>query len=277
MFKTAALPFNETERSKEVDGLAVLYTDQSEIYNDFVTLASEVSGCRLSFLNLLNSETQWSLTCSGMGEEEFDKMREMPRSVSFCQYALLSNKPLIVNDTLQDKIFSSHPFVIGDPFIRFYAGFPLISSSGNILGTLCLIDLGVKEFETEIISILGKIARRVTSSLELYSKNIHGYASKVLEIFHLLKLIKSDIQISECAELIEYLITNDVTKINNKFYQELLSLGEIKVNAEGDLDAGNHLITVKEKLNIGKNEIKKVFSSPTILQSQLDQLGELLD
>ena len=42
--------------------------------------------------------------------------------------------------------FRDHPFVVGAPHIRFYAGAPVHSSDGFLLGTLCLIDTEPRQF-----------------------------------------------------------------------------------------------------------------------------------
>ena len=211
MFQKASFPFNESERAQEVDNLSVLFTDQAETYNDFVELAAEISGCTLSFVNLLNRDIQWSLTCAGMEDTEFNKMRKIPRSDSFCQYALLSNKPLLIEDTTTSKIFSKHPFVLNEPNIRFYAGFPLISTNGNILGTLCLIDFVPKTINQEISSILVKVARRVTSSLQINAKNINQYALKIINLLEDINKIKCGLDLKSTIQVITYLITSHIS------------------------------------------------------------------
>ncbi|MBB3910795.1 putative bifunctional diguanylate cyclase/phosphodiesterase [Sphingomonas desiccabilis] len=63
-----------------------------------------------------------------------------PRDISFCSHALDSDDLLIVPDATLDPRFSGNPLVLGPPHVRFYAGAPLRSPSGHVVGTLCVID-----------------------------------------------------------------------------------------------------------------------------------------
>ncbi len=66
---------------------------------------------------------------------------ETSRDVSFCAHAIVEREDvLVIPDARKDPRFASNPLVIGSPFIRFYAGAPLIGFAGQPLGTLCIID-----------------------------------------------------------------------------------------------------------------------------------------
>ena len=87
--------------------------------------------------------------------------------MTICQYALLSHKPTIIKDLEKDALFNDHPMVTNEPNIRFYAGFPLISKRGNVMGTLCLIDYEPQHIEAGLIGVFDKLARRIAHQLEL--------------------------------------------------------------------------------------------------------------
>jgi hypothetical protein len=92
---------------------------------------------------------------------------EAHRDVAFCSYVLLESAPevLIVPDATKDPRFMGNPLVIGEPFIRFYAGTPIILN-GVKIGTLCIIDTHPrrnKQFGEKEALMLQDIAAMVTA------------------------------------------------------------------------------------------------------------------
>ncbi len=71
---------------------------------------------------------------------------EMPRDVAFCNYTILTDEVLVVSDALDDERFRNNPLVTGAPYIRFYAGAPLIFLKNIRLGALCLLDTKPRAF-----------------------------------------------------------------------------------------------------------------------------------
>ncbi len=91
--------------------------------------------------------------------------RETPRSQSVCSHAMLQAEPLVVPDLTQDDRFKDYPPVIGEPYIRFYAGAPLISHEGAPLGSLCVIDTepradGLTEIQLDGLQVLAASVMR---------------------------------------------------------------------------------------------------------------------
>ncbi|WP_247828354.1 GAF domain-containing protein [Arthrobacter antioxidans] len=66
--------------------------------------------------------------------------RTVPREAAFCNVTIESEDTLVVPDLLEDVRFQNSPFVVGPPFIRFYAGVPLRGPGGWFVGSLCILD-----------------------------------------------------------------------------------------------------------------------------------------
>jgi PAS domain S-box-containing protein/diguanylate cyclase (GGDEF)-like protein len=89
------------------------------------------------------------------------------RDTSFCAHALISDDVMVVPDARADDRFARNPLVVGEPFIRFYAGSPIVVPGGHRLGTVCLIDTEPRDPLTEReVRILRGLARTVVDHLE---------------------------------------------------------------------------------------------------------------
>jgi len=73
----------------------------------------------------------------------------MPRSHAFCDHLLGSDDVMVVPDAQQDARFAANPLVQGEPFVRFYAGAPLIYSRDIRLGGFCLLDVSARTLSAE--------------------------------------------------------------------------------------------------------------------------------
>ncbi|MBI3608873.1 MAG: sensor domain-containing diguanylate cyclase, partial [Nitrospirae bacterium] len=95
-------------------------------------------------------------------------MTEISRDVSFCAHAILHpSEMLVVSDARKDPRFAENPMVMADPYIRFYAGIPLVTSTGFALGTLCVFDRTPRTLTDEQHHTLQALSRQVMAQLEL--------------------------------------------------------------------------------------------------------------
>ncbi|MFB9994701.1 diguanylate cyclase domain-containing protein [Deinococcus oregonensis] len=125
---------SEQQRSAALSRYAVMDTLPEEAFDRLTTLAARLFDVPIALISLIDSERQFFKACFGL------ELRETPRSLSFCAYALHSPELLVVPDATQDPRFCNNPLVKGPPHIRFYAGAPLIAPGGVALGTICIID-----------------------------------------------------------------------------------------------------------------------------------------
>jgi PAS domain S-box-containing protein len=156
------LPTNERERLTALAQYAILDTPSEQAYDDIVTLASQVCETPIALLSLIDKERQWFKAKVGLGSSE------IRREDAFCAYTIQTPSDLmIVPDTYRDERFRNNPLVTGDPHIRFYAGAPLVTASGEALGALCVIDRVPRQFTPDQAVALRILARHVMTQLEL--------------------------------------------------------------------------------------------------------------
>lgn len=156
------LPPNEAERLAELDAYEILDTLPEQAYDDITALAAQICGTPIALVSLIDRERQWFKSRVGL------EVSETPRDQAFCSYAILdADSPLIVPDAAVDARFAHNPLVTGGPLIRFYAGAPLVTSAGNALGTLCVIDRRPRVLTADQLTAWGALARQVVSQLTL--------------------------------------------------------------------------------------------------------------
>ena len=159
----------ETERVAALHRLEILDTVPEQAYDDLAVLASQVCGTPIALVAMLDAERQWYKASVGTA------LRETPINVSFCAHAI--NAPerlLVVEDALQDPRFADNPFVVGEPNIRFYAGAPIIMSTGNAVGTLCVIDSQPRVLSDAQYQSLMVLARHAAILLDLRAQAIES-------------------------------------------------------------------------------------------------------
>ncbi len=152
---------SELKRQEELRRLQILDSPEEGAYNDLTRRASELCGAPISLITLVDSDRQWFKAKLGMS------VSQTPRQWSCCSHAIEEpDKVLVVNDATTDDRFKDNPLVTGDPNIRFYAGAPLVTSSGAAIGSLCVIDSRPRELDPEKLAQLQVLAARAVSLME---------------------------------------------------------------------------------------------------------------
>ncbi len=151
---------NEAARLATLHRYNILDTLPEQAYDDIVQLASYVAGTPISLVTLVDAERQWFKAATGLGA------RQTPRLGGFCTHAVETAATLLIEDAQADERFKDHPFVVGEPRIRFYAGAPIVAPGGQVLGTLCVIDDVPRTLTLQQIAALEALARQVTELLE---------------------------------------------------------------------------------------------------------------
>lgn len=169
----AALPENEGERLRALRDYNILDTLPEREYQDIVRMAALICGTPIALVSLVDESRQWFKAKIGL------EANETSRESAFCAHALLQPDQLfIVPDATRDPRFVDNPLVTSGPNIHFYAGAPLTTTAGHVLGALCVIDRRPRELSNEQKEALFALSRQVISQLEIRLKLIELEAAQ---------------------------------------------------------------------------------------------------
>jgi EAL domain-containing protein (putative c-di-GMP-specific phosphodiesterase class I)/GAF domain-containing protein len=156
------IPADDAARVFELHTFGLLDSQPDSGFDDISELTRRIAGTEIGIISLVDSERQWFKSCVGapLGQQE------TPRDVSFCGHTILQREPLVIHDALLDPRFADNPLVQGEPHLRFYAGFPLITSTGFAIGSLCAISRQPHQLSEEQIDSLRRLASLTLQQLE---------------------------------------------------------------------------------------------------------------
>lgn len=160
----APTPKDELKRIASLYALNLLDTPPEERFDRLTKTATQIFHVPISTLTLIDSNREWFKSCQGLSKKEGD------RAVSFCSHALVEDEILVIKDTFLDKRFSDNPMVIGEPYLRFYAGVPVVSADGQRIGVFCIKDTKPREFSKEDEEILQGLA--AWAEMEINLRNL---------------------------------------------------------------------------------------------------------
>jgi diguanylate cyclase (GGDEF)-like protein/PAS domain S-box-containing protein len=151
----------ERARLAALDRYQVLDTEPERDFDEITELAAFVCGTDMALITLVEVDRQWMKAKLGVDICSTD------REVAFCDYAVQSRSSLVVPDATKDPRFARNPFVNGvSGSIRFYAGAPLLTPDGYVLGTLCVLGTEPRTLSDHQLRMLEALAHQAMTQLE---------------------------------------------------------------------------------------------------------------
>ena len=147
--KPAELPPNENDRLEDLERLKLIENniEKDKRFSSFPKLAATLTGCSQSSIHIIDNDTQHCKVSFGKDIASEILTKEAPRKLAICSHVLNNNsKPLMIEDVSLDER-TKHAFSLAPFFPKFYAGSPIISKTGFILGTFCVFDDKPKKLE----------------------------------------------------------------------------------------------------------------------------------
>lgn len=156
----APIPENEQARLEAVRSLGVLDSETEEdAFDAIARSAAMMFDVPNAGISLIDDSREWFKASVGGGA------CEGARSTAFCAHTILSSEVLVIEDARTDERFRDNPKVTeGD--VRFYAGAPIVLSTGEHIGAMYVRDSKPRTFGHTQREILRQMARSVSGMLE---------------------------------------------------------------------------------------------------------------
>lgn len=151
----------EQARLGELAALRIMDSEDEAVYDELTGLAALLCQTPIALISLVDDKRQWFKSRIGL------QATETPREHAFCAHTIEQpEQTMQVIDARLDERFANNPLVTGDPGIRFYAGAPLVTSTGQALGALCVIDTAPRKLTPAQLDALEILATKVVERLE---------------------------------------------------------------------------------------------------------------
>ena len=157
----------DEERSEEIrlhriDQMGLSSRERDAELDRIAEDAAKRFGVAAAMINLVLEDKQWAMGAHGVPEAS----RLIDRRHSLCTHVVQGRQPLIVPDAVNHPGFQNNPLVQNGT-VAAYIGAPLETPSGDVLGTLCIIDNKPMAVTPEDVDQLVLLARGVAGELEL--------------------------------------------------------------------------------------------------------------
>ena len=163
----------DAERISKLKKYQVLNNNEEPAFARLTELAKLFFNIPVVAITFMDEETQYLKSLLGL-----DGICTTSRKVAICNYTVLSDEVLVLPDLTEDSRFSQNPLVTEAPYLRFYAGAPIIMQEDGKtyrLGSLCLMDMQAHhDFTEKDADILAQFAAMAADALKLQDQQRHA-------------------------------------------------------------------------------------------------------
>lgn len=161
---SAAHPLKDLERLQEIAELGLDSPEVDEILDDIARQAAERLDLPTGVVSIVLDEAQYFKAMFGV-DGWIGAARGTPVEWSFCRNVVIRKAEFVVEDALEDEIMKDSPLVQNEG-IRCYAGIPLVTSQGNVIGSFCVSGKEIRHFSEDDLHVLRGFADLAMERIE---------------------------------------------------------------------------------------------------------------
>ena len=145
--------------------LALANLQPEEPFDRLTRLAAFVCAAPTALLTFVAQDAEHFKSTLGL-PARLSHLRGTSLDYSICQYAVEAHGPLVVPDTRQHPVLRTN-LAVTELGVAAYAGAPLVTSSGQCLGAISVLDWAPREWTHDQVAMLEDLAATAVTELEL--------------------------------------------------------------------------------------------------------------
>lgn len=158
-------PLYDEARLREIIDLDLLSDDVDPLLADIAAEAAERLELPVSLISVVLDEALHVAGFHGPDGLWLDETRGHPVEWSFCATSVRTRDAFVVENAEVHPDHQTNPLVTQDG-VRCYAGVPMISSRGYVLGNLCVVGLEQRPFSEADVTVLRDLAAEAVRRIE---------------------------------------------------------------------------------------------------------------
>jgi hypothetical protein len=144
-----------------VANLGLLDSGVEPRFDAITRSAAELTGVPMAAINFFDDRRQFSKSFAGLDGAG----QSTPIEDTICKVTVRTARPVVVDDLAADSRFNDLPSVVGDLRLRAYAGMPVKGPTGEVVGSLCVLDTVPHAFTERDRRVLRNLADWVEREL----------------------------------------------------------------------------------------------------------------
>ncbi len=169
---------NELHRVEALYRLGVLDTPSEALLDGLTRSAAAACAAPIALLNLVDGQRQWTKSQVGLSG-----LGDLPLDESICAVAVRTGSYLEIPDTRRDSRVSAMGCVRREPALVFYAGAPLVTAEGFVIGTLAVLDYqprpGLAPAQRETLEELARTAMQALLLRQAAHRSLHASSEQM--------------------------------------------------------------------------------------------------
>ncbi|MFB6344936.1 MAG: GAF domain-containing protein, partial [bacterium] len=159
-------PYSDQEPSssddiKVINDYSIPLCSDELSFENFTRLTRSIFDVSIAHIAFFHDNKQWFK--STMGINFSDDNKECP----FCKDLARRKQSFVVNDTTSHQSYRNYSIGSDTRDVQFYAGAPLLTEDGQVLGSLCIMDTDPREFSSREHNILRRLATEIMNQIKL--------------------------------------------------------------------------------------------------------------